>query len=73
MAFNLKHPVDIFRDLAGNLVQRHRKLAKLLLPFRPDIRLSLIEQNFRLENESVADNADIIAPAQHVTKPSKEF
>ena len=61
-------PVDILGDVRGDLVQRNGKLCQLGLAVRPDIKLSLGEQHFRLEDKSVANDPHIFTPTKNIAK-----
>src|SRR5215467_9919836 len=73
MAVHAQHPCDLRRDLLLQIEQRTSELVEFLPSLGSQHRLSGIEEDLRLEHESIADNPDIRPIAKDLTEAPKKF
>ncbi len=73
MPVNTQHPVDVVRDFPIKLNDRVRKLLHFDLPLGIDFRRAGGEQHFRLEDETVAYDADIFLVRQDFTQTPEKI
>ena len=73
MAIHAQHPVDLRRNLLGEIEQRDSQLLHLRLPFRVEFVAAGGEEHFGLEDEPVADDADVFAVRQDFAQPPEEI
>ena len=58
MAIDAEHPIDVLRDLAGDIEQHAGDLVELGAPFRLEHGLPGVEEHLGLQHETVADNPE---------------
>src|ERR1700738_1055657 len=73
MAIDPQHPGDFAWDLFVEIDQRGRELVEFGAPFGQQQGLPGVEENLRLEHETVADDANIGPVAENRTQPSKKL
>ena len=72
MAIDAQDPVDVRRDGLGDIVERFGEADQALAAGRLQVGLARVEQHFGLKYEPVADDADVLAPIQHLAQATEE-
>ena len=73
MTVDAQHPIDLGGNLLCEIEQRRRELAHLRLPGLVEIAAARGEQHFRLEDEAVADDADVFPVGKDLTQAPEEI
>ena len=73
MAVDAQNPIDVVGDLGGEIAQGGGEADDLLAAGPGHLRRARREQHFRLEDETVADDADVGAVAEHVAQTAEKL
>ena len=73
MPVDTQYPVDIGRDTAGDILESAGEVRQLFLAAFCEAVGSRGKQDFGLEYESVADDLDIAAVAEHLPQTAEKL
>lgn len=72
VAVHAQHPVDLRRNFLGKVEKGRREFRHLGLPFRVQVAAAGRKEHFRLEDETVADDADVFPIREDLPQPTEE-
>src|SRR5690606_35531848 len=73
MSVDAEHPVDLLRDLVGDLPYHRGDPRHLLLPLRAEKGRARREEHLRLEDETVAHHLHPLAITEDLAHPPEEL
>src|SRR3546814_12613644 len=68
-----QHPVDVVRNVGGDLLQRAGEAGELRTAVLLDRRRAAGEEDLGLEHEAVADDADVLAAAEDPAQAAEQL